>query len=84
MPTPQNIERIAAIIISTPITQNDRAELSTYLTTIEAKDELFARCIKKACVNLERYNDSDIVWLHKWLPIILRTINETKNQETAP
>lgn len=49
-----------------------RQALIGRLRDIDSSEELFLACVRRACVKLGRYADSDKQWLAKWLPILLR------------
>jgi len=48
-----------------------RQELIGVLRDIDSSEELFLDCVRRACVKLRRYAESDKRWLAKWLPILL-------------
>lgn len=60
--------------INASVNIDDRVTLASYLAAIEHDDELFLRCVKKAVRKLERFDQSDRVWLAHWLPIIERNL----------
>lgn len=49
-----------------------RQALIGCLRDIESSEELFLDCVRRACIKLRRYAESDKQWLAKWLPILLR------------
>jgi len=75
MPLPPHQKRIASKICASA-TKSERAKLAHYLAEIQSDDELFCRCLRKAVAALERFNDSDLKWLLKWLPIIERGLDK--------
>lgn len=70
MPIPQSIREIVQKI-DAPVNKNDRITLANYLETIESSDELYLRCVRKAIRAIGRLSDKDVVWLKRWLPIII-------------
>jgi hypothetical protein len=79
MPIPPHIARIAEEI-SVTASPGNRANLRSYLAGVTTDEELFARCLKKALRALDRFNASDIAWLKRWLPIILKTVDESETR----
>lgn len=77
MPIPQTIGRISATIDAN-VSQDDRIELADYLAAIESDDELYLRCVRKAIKAINRYSEKDVIWLRKWVPII---ITKEENEE---
>lgn len=73
MTIPARAERIAYEISAT-VSKDDRATLASYLEGVETNEELFRRCLDKAVKALGRFNDKDVEWLKKWLPIIFKTL----------
>lgn len=74
MSTPPPKRRIVPNQDAPVITENDRIALANYLASIKHDDELFMRCVGKCVRALRRYEESDKIWLSKWLPIIERTL----------
>lgn len=61
--------------MNTPIaieSEEARQTLIGRLRDIDSSEELFLDCVRRACMKLRRYADSDKPWLAKWLPILLR------------
>lgn len=75
MTIPDRVHRIASDVSAT-VSKDERAILGSYLSTVETNEELFRRCLDKAQKKLQRFNESDALWLKRWLPIILKTIQE--------
>lgn len=70
---PPDVARIAEEI-SVIASPSNRAALRSYLASIYTDEELFARCIRKAIRATDRFNSSDVAFLKKWLPLILKTV----------
>lgn len=75
MPIPQNIREIAANIDAN-VPQDDRIALADYLASVEINEELFARCVRKSVKALRSFDKKDLIWLTKWMPIIVRDLED--------
>lgn len=58
------------------VSQDDRMKLADYLATTEISEELFARCVKKSVKALRSFDKKDLIWLTKWMPIIIRDLEK--------